>query len=69
MNMYIINSEDDFKTAKARLDVMAGAIPGTVEAKELRDLTKAVVDYLKKQNQGQNIKRDLAPDKRKSGIF
>ncbi|WP_190277478.1 hypothetical protein [Adhaeribacter rhizoryzae] len=46
-----IESEDEYKTAAARLEIIAGAIPGTAEATELKHLTKAVVEYLKKQNQ------------------
>ncbi len=67
MNRMSIQSEEDYKTAEARLEIMAGAIPGTVEAHELKDLTKAVVDYLKRQNQGQALKQEVAPGNRAMG--
>ena len=46
--MYIIQSEDDYKNAEFRLETIAGATPGTLEAQELKALTIAIVDYLKR---------------------
>ena len=60
MNLLVIHSEEEYKTAEARLEIMAGAIPGTVEAHELKDLTKAVVDYLKRQNQPAAFNAELS---------
>ncbi|GEO06277.1 hypothetical protein AAE02nite_39410 [Adhaeribacter aerolatus] len=63
MYNFNIHSEEEYKTAEARLEIMAGAIPGTVEACELKCLTKAVVDYLKKQSLPTHLKQDSAPSK------
>ena len=46
--MIIIETEADYRRAEARLELIADAIPGTSEAQELKALTKAIVDYLKK---------------------
>jgi len=63
MNSFEIRTEADYKTAEARLEIMAGAIPGTEEAAELKHLTKAVVEYLKKQNQTAGLHQDIAQTK------
>ena len=55
--MNIIESEEDYKMAEARLEVIAGAVPGTKEAEELKALTKAIVDYLKKSKSTSEISR------------
>ncbi|MGV3585850.1 MAG: hypothetical protein ACO1OF_02515 [Adhaeribacter sp.] len=63
MNSFEIHTEAEYKTAEARLEIMAGAIPGTEEATELKHLTKAVVDYLKKQEQVAGLPQDMAHPK------
>jgi hypothetical protein len=55
--MNIIESEEDYKRAEARLEEIAGAAPGSEEAEELKALTKAIVDYLKNTKSSSEISR------------
>ncbi len=67
MRINKIQTEEEYRTAEARLEIMAGAIPGTVEADELKELTKAVVSFLKQQSHNQNWQDGIPSDPGRSG--
>ena len=49
MKALIIKSEADYHSAAHRLETLAKAKPGTLEAQELKILVKAIVAYHRNQ--------------------
>jgi hypothetical protein len=45
MKVVVIKSESEYNSVATRLETLANANPGTSEARELKQLVKAVADY------------------------